>query len=377
MSSGPTNRILFVDDDTLVLRSVQRGLRKRASDWDLVFAENAAEAMQCLATTPIDILVTDLAMPTTNGIELLHQVRNQYPSTVRIMMSGTSDAAVMMKAIPVAHQFLSKPSSIQSLIAVIQSAASMRNLLNNEAIATIVGSTTSLPALPSVYKDLCAALELPTTRIEDIVSIVERDPAVLARLLQVVNSAFFGAPAPLHSSTDAVRYIGATKLKNIILSTEIFGAFDTAKLPKSFSLSELQAHAFKTSKIACRIATDRDRAMSAGLLHDIGQLILADRIPEQWGECYAEALQTGRSLDEVEREHLGTTHAEVGAYLLGIWGLPQELVEAVAGHHHAIEASLVGESLASALRLASALANDSSEEPLDIRIQAAINGDSA
>ncbi len=358
MTDTPDKSILFVDDEPRVLRAIKRGLRRQSTTWNMAFAEHAKDALEQMKSGTFDIVVSDITMPKTDGVELLRQVRENYPDTVRILMSGTAQGDVIMRSVPVAHRFLSKPWDVKSLLAELSRAFELRDLMESTAVRTVVGGMSSLPVIPSVYTELCATLENPNSRLGEVVEVVERDPAVVARLLHIVNSAFFAAPRPLHSATDTVRYLGTSLLKSLLLTSEIFSSYDEKSLPKGFSLADVQNHALLTGKIASKLVeTDRDKALSAGLLHSIGKLIFADRMPKRWSEAYSEARRESRPLADVEYEYFQTSYAEVGGYLLGIWGLPQDLVEAVAHHCDPMRGKSNGLGLVAVTHLASVLAS--------------------
>ncbi len=377
MAEVTGRNILFVDDEPRVLRAIKRGLRRQSSQWNMSFAEHADDALAQMSESPFDIVVSDITMPKTDGVELLKQVRNQYPDTIRILMSGTAQGAVIMRSVPVAHRFLSKPWDVKSLLGELTRAFELRSLMDSTAIRTVVGGMSSLPVLPAVYTELCATLENPNSRLAEVVAVVERDPSVVARLLHIVNSAFFAAPRPLYSATDTVRYLGTSLLKSLLLTSEIFSSFDESMLPKGFVLADVQNHALLTAKIAARLAeTDKEQALSAGLLHSIGKLIFADRMPGRWGDVFAEARKANRPLADVEYEHFQTSYAEVGGYLLGIWGLPQELVEAVAHHCDPMRSSK-GLGLVAVTHLASVLAAQElgqSNEDFDCELLDSLDG---
>ena len=357
MNSEPEKRILFVDDEPNVLRAIRRGLRRQRNRWHMKFAEGATEALKNMAEDSFDIVVTDVTMPRVDGVTLLSKVRKRYPDTVRIMMSGTAEGATIMKAVPVAHRFLSKPWNVEALLQVLERAFELRTLLSHSAIRSMVGGQANLPSLPENYQRVCRVLEEPGSRLEDIVAAFEHDPAIVARLLHIVNSAFFAPPRPLRSATDAIRYLGTSLLKNLVLAAEVFSTIDEASLPKGFSAQSLQEHALMTARIATRMCDgEQDAALSASLLHEVGKLILAKRIPDQWGNLLERAKAEERPLAEVEYEVFGASYAEVGAYLLGLWGLPQDIVEAVAYHRNPMRCQGGDMGLVSTIHVASTLA---------------------
>lgn len=324
--------ILFVDDEPGVLRALRRALRRR-SEWKLSFADGADHALEQMATTPFDIVVSDVTMPRTDGVTFLRQVRSDYPDALRVLMSGAAPSELLLQAVPVAHRFFSKPWDLALLIAELDRAFELRDKLSQVAIRGAIGGLSSPPVLPAVLRALGATLADPASRLHDVVGVIEQDPSMVARVLQIVNSAFFSEARVLIDTSEAIRYLGTSRLKSLLQSGETFRVFDDTRLPSDVSLAEFQTHALLTAEIACNITPgDPDRARNAGLLHSIGKLILVDHMPERWGDAHRQARHERRALHEVEYEHFGTTYADVGAYLLGIWGLPQDVVQAVAQH---------------------------------------------
>jgi putative nucleotidyltransferase with HDIG domain len=208
-------------------------------------------------------------------------------------------------------------------------------LTDVEAQAMIAGITT-LPTAPTSYHELNRVLSSPEVAASDVAEIIEGDVALFAKVLQLVNSAFFGLGRRITSAREAVAYLGIAPLRSVILSVELMRTFKLARPIDGFSLDTLEQHAAIVARTAGRLVRSTRRAenaFTAGLLHDIGKLVLASEHPDKLEALLAEAHATGRPLHQVEREQTGTTHAEIGAYLLGLWGLPYAVVEAVAHHH--------------------------------------------
>lgn len=326
-------RILFVDDEPQILRTLGRILHSRRRRWDLEFVGSAEAALESLGRRPADVIVTDVTMPIIDGLTLLTRVRQEHPSTVRVVLSGTLEGAVGVRAIPVAHQFLGKPWKPSDLIDLIERALTLRQFLDSDVMRAIVGRMSSLPAIPALYQKLSRALHDPAAGDDAVIAIVGADPAIAARLLQLAGSPFFNPDGAIASIDDAVRRLGKHTLRNLVLASEVFQLFEEKSAPERFSLTGFERHALATGSIAAAIAPRAvGEALAAGLLHDVGELILAAEMPEQWITINTLATAEGRTLEEVELEQLGTTHAEIGAYLLGLWGLPREIVEAVAFH---------------------------------------------
>lgn len=330
-------RILLVDDEPRVLEQLRQTLESQKDQWDMAFAPGGNAALSLLDASPFEVVVSDLAMPGMDGAALMKIVCERHPAIVRIVLSAPQEMETALRAVPVAHQFLLKPCDPNMLRVAVERATSLSHVLSNKLLANLVGSVKDLPVLPRTYMALRQKLAEPDAAIRDVVNIVEQDVAISAKVLQLVNSAIFGLPREVSSVKTAVGFLGIDTLQNLVLSAGVFSSFDQlAKLP-GFSCEELQAHSQLTAKIAGQIPASahvRGIAVVAGMLHDVGKLVLATRAPEHFKRALKGAETEGRPLHAVETELMGVSHAEVGAYLLGIWGLPSPVVAAVAHHHH-------------------------------------------
>ncbi len=323
---------LFVDDDRMILRSLERILRRKRPSWDTRFASNVADALAEMQGAPIDIVVSDLHMP-VGGIELLKRVREAHPGAARILLSGSAGTPSAIESTPIAHQFIEKPIDPAELIDCLERARSLQRLLTPE-LRYIAGRVTSLPAVPSVYGQLVKLANEPATTLKDVSRLVQRDAAIAGRILQMVNSGFFYASARIASIDHAVQRLGLGLVKQLVLVTELFQLFEGHNLPEGFSIRREQEASLLTAAIAANMVDSgqRGETYTAALLHNVGVLILATHL-DSWGELYAQAVEERRPLDEVENERYGTSHGPVGAYLLGLWSLPSKLVDAAANHH--------------------------------------------
>ena len=313
-------RILFVDDEQRILDGLRRLLRDKRTEWDMVFVDGGAKALEQLRASSFDIVVTDMRMPGMDGAVLLSHVKEEFPDVVRLVLSGYSDPEATMRAVPVCHQFLNKPCDVTVLKETIARTCALRALLAAPPLQSIVGEMGQLPSLPRVYADLTKALGDPDVSLASVTRIVEQDMAMCAKVLQLANSAFFALPHSVSSVQAAIGTLGTATLRDLVLSVEVFRTFEN-RVDKSFSLEAMHRHSLCSAAIAKRLLSDarkREDAFAAALLHDIGLLVLAT-IPPQARDLVAQTP--------------GVHHEEIGAYLLGLWGLPYSVVEAVANHH--------------------------------------------
>jgi len=349
-------RILFVDDEPAVLEGV-RGLLSSQTDWQITFAADAAAALAALETAPYDLVVADIRMPVTDGIALLHIVKDQFPRVGRIASSVRTDRESVARALSVAQQFVSKPFNGSVLRMQITRLCDLHSRLSDDILRAVIGRLDRLPSAPSVYFELNKAVAKPEVGLAEIADIVDCDPAVSAKVLQLVNSAYFGLAQPIASIHQAVLYLGVDLLKALALTAHVFSKEQTAKLD-GFSMPQLQEQSMLCAQLANRLVDDQglgDEAYAAGLIHDIGKIVLAVGLPKEFAEVLRTARFRKMPVHVVEKDILGVNHADIGAYLLGTWGLPLATVEAVAYQHHPAESTAGPKPVLAAIHLADAL----------------------
>jgi putative nucleotidyltransferase with HDIG domain len=330
-------RVLFVDDEREFLEALRRTVKPQELQWETAFANSAELALDLLSNESFDVIISDIHMPEMDGAALLKIVCERFPAVVRIVVCKQEEMNGALRAVPVAHQFLLKPCDPHMLRVAVERATSLSDILSNKLLASVVGSVKDLPVLPRTFMALREKLADPNASVKEVVTLVEQDISISAKILQLVNSAFFGLPREVSTLNTAVSYLGIDMLQNLVLSAEVFRVFENAAVLPGFSFEELHEHSQLTAKIASHIpvpAAVHSTAIVAGLLHDVGKLVLATRVPKHFARALEGAVEERRPLFDVEEELMAVSHAEVGAYLLGIWGLPCPVVEAVAHHHN-------------------------------------------
>ncbi|MBN1824657.1 MAG: HDOD domain-containing protein [Candidatus Eisenbacteria bacterium] len=328
--------VLFVDDDPHILSALRRMLMASGCVWDLTFAGGGREALEILEGRPHDVIVSDMRMPGMTGAELLEKVRSLYPETVRIVLSGHTELETAMRLVPIAHNYIAKPCDSETIIRLVQRACDMHDRLNNEELKQRIGKIGGLPNLSTTYHELVRLLSDPDAALDEVVKIIERDVGMVANILHLVNTAFYAPKQRITKINQAVSYIGITVLKSLFLSAEAFRAFE-GKIPAEFSLEEFQNHGMEVGSEAAEMMgtqRERDDAFLAGMLHDVGKLVLLTEHPDQYQEVLRRAESGQSSCVETEREIWQVTHADVGGYILGLWFLPYTIVEAVTYHHN-------------------------------------------
>lgn len=355
MAEAAKQRVLFVDDEPRLLDGLSLSLRKQRKIWDMHFACGGQAALDLLAGGRFDVVVSDMRMPGVDGEAVLRHVQREHPGTVRIVLSGQTDPAVARRMVYVAHRFLAKPCGADELRLSIERACELRSLLGSERLRELVGGIGRLVPSPPLYARLTSLLEADEVDLDRVADLVERDAAVAAKVLHIANSAFFGAARNVTSVRRAVRMLGSDAVKALVLSAETSPQRPPPADCPELDSAALMRHAALSARIARRLGEATDDTFAAGILHPIGMLALAQRAPEDYAEVLRETRASGRPLYAVERERFGVSHGAVGAYLLGLWGLPQPVVEAVFRQH---EPGGEGEPLGAVLHLACALAGD-------------------
>jgi putative nucleotidyltransferase with HDIG domain len=355
--------ILFVDEEKFVHKALKRSFRKMREEWDMRFSASPSEAMEILNQEPIDVVVTETVFQGQSGLDFLKVVRERHPNSVRIILSGYSDQDVILESVDLAHQYLSKPCEDDALKATINRAFMMKELLKHRALKEIVSQIDSLPTLPAIYVELVDELESEDASIEKIGDIISKDIGLTVKILKMVNSSFFGLRQQITSPAKAVSLLGLDLIKAIVLTHGTFDKFKNLKYP-GLSLEQMWEHAMITGALAKIIAKEggldrkaSDTAFMAGLLHDIGRLLIAAYLPDSYRVIAKRIEEKSIPMVEAETEIIGTTHAAVGAYLIGLWGLPDAILEAAAFHHTPRQSRGKNLNTATIVHLANAFAN--------------------
>jgi HD-like signal output (HDOD) protein len=308
-------------------------------EWEMRFATSGSEALKILRQQPCDVLISDMRMPEMDGAQLLTEAMKLCPNSVRIILSGHSDPTYIYKSVHVAHQYLSKPCDPELLIGVVKRASALRNILADESLKQLISKIGTLPSLPSLYAEITAELKSPNVSLQKIGTIISKDVGMTAKILQMVNSAFFGLPRHITSPSQAVNLLGLDTIRALVLSAGIFSQSSAERCPQ-LSLDRLWKHSFSTGILAKTISqregqkrTLIDDSFMGGMLHDLGKLILAIGFSKQYDQVLKIMKERNIPCWQAESEILGSTHMEAGAYLLNLWGFPDPIIETLAFHH--------------------------------------------
>jgi HD-like signal output (HDOD) protein/CheY-like chemotaxis protein len=332
------SRILFVDDETMVLEGLRRSFNSMSRAWEMEFAANGEQAMLALARQPFDVVISDMRMPGMSGAELLDKISIHSPQTIRIALSGQCDQEVLVRSVGPIHQFLSKPCDKELLKTKIQQALTLRQLLEDPQLKSVVSQLRSIPSFPAAYQQIMAELQSPHCNLSHLAELISQDMGTSAKCLQLVNSAFFGLNKKISSVTEAIKLLGLDTIRALVLSAHIFSEFHSDAFDEA-DARWLWDHSLAVSANARTLARQQlagpefvEDCVVAGLLHDVGKLVLADSLSTTYEEILRVATTKKIGVAAAELEILGCTHAEIGAYLLGIWGLPYPVLQAIVWH---------------------------------------------
>ncbi len=354
-------RILFVDDNRSVLDGLRRMLHKMRGEWKMEFVTRTSDALKVMRSTHYDIVVSDLRMPSMDGVQLFEKIRKKYPDVIRFMLSGYLEQPLQGCAARCVHQFIPKPCDAEQLKKLISRAFALRDQLRAEEATKIVSNLQSLPVMPKSYQDVISVLSNPQCSPRQVGKMIGQDIGMSAKILQVVNSAFRGRAGRIVDPVHAVVWLGLKTVEALILTDGVFLKLSERQV-KEFHAIALQEHCVRVGVLAkaiCRTEhmsdDDLDVASMAGILHDAGKIILIAKFAEK----FAEAIRISRTqqipLCDVEFDLLNVTHAQLGGCLLELWGIPNPIIEAATFHHDSWQCLGNEFSIISAVHIANAI----------------------
>ena len=332
----PRRKVLVVDDEPNVLHGIRRTLYKVRGQWGLLEAGSGEEAIEILDVESIDVLLCDLQLPGVDGSQVLSYASKVQPAAVRILFSGGDLDDLVLASTKHAHQFLLKPAQPHQLLERLESAAELQRSLEDERLMKVVSRCGDLPALPDLYLRVQREMESPQATVTSVGAILAADAAMSLRLLRAANSALARPRQEVTTVVQAVSLLGLDTVCALIIAADLF----ESPAPEVRTLESLWKHSMEVAACAQALAKHerldqrhQNLAFLAGTLHDVGELVLHARLGQEYAELVQQADAAGTTLEEAQRQHLGATHAQVGAYLLSLWGMPVEVVRAVAASH--------------------------------------------
>ncbi|MEL0117419.1 MAG: response regulator [Opitutae bacterium] len=328
-------RVLFVDDEVFVLDGLKRMLRRMRTQWEMDFVDSGESALQMMAQKEFDVIVSDMRMPNMNGAELLNEVKDLHPNTIRFILSGYSDKDLILKSLDSTHQYLAKPCDPETLKTRILRATSLQESISNDALKNLISQLGELPTLPALYEEILSLLRQPDVSSECLSDAIKKDIGMTAKILKFANSGYVGLKRKISGMNDAVSYLGMDYIRSIILTIGAFGRLkqfqiDGSTLEDFWGNSLMVAEAAKAITISQTSSrTMAEESYVGGLLHACGKLILSANFPSKYVEVNKMVEEDEMPLLDAEVKIFGAHHGQVGAFILGLWGLAGPIVEAV------------------------------------------------
>ena len=324
-------RVLFIDDEPNVLSGLRRMLRGKRGEWDMVFANSGPAGLAMLDEQPADVLVCDMRMPGMDGVQVLAEVRERFPSTARIILTGQTDRESVIAALGLTQRFLLKPCRSEDLVAAVEQVMEVRQAVTQAQVQAFLGSVHSLPRPPAVFTRIVEVASRPNCEVADLVHIVEHDLATVTEVLKLVNSGVFCTPLPIDTLTTAVVLLGIDAIQALALASSALRS--EVPTPDTFDLDALAGNGTATAAICRRIAIaegfDRNSVSAAflsGLLHNVGLLVQVSTNPAGWEKIQEQPPTDIWSQDAAEIRTFGCTATRASAYLLGLWGFADTIV---------------------------------------------------
>jgi putative nucleotidyltransferase with HDIG domain len=350
-------RILIADADPKAWDEFRKSL---GQSWSVVGAATGDAAMALAHKEPFDVVVANFSLPDLSGAELLNRLRVAYPKTLRFIAAAEALREKVVCHVLGGHQFMAVPYDAATLKNTLERSLA-EDYGMSKSMRELVGRIRTFPTIPSLYIEVVNALKNPNATTEDIGAIIGQDMAMTTKLVQVLNSAFYGLPRTISEPTEAVGILGFETVKSLIMTVKLLSQYDKVK-PVYFSIDTIwrhSTHVAHTAKAMARLETDdaecSGHAYTAGLMHDLGKVILAANFDEQYHEAHTVARKQQTPLWEAEKDILGASHGEIGAYLLSLWGMSAEVVKVAALHHHPIRSGDQAFTALTAVHVANAL----------------------
>jgi HD-like signal output (HDOD) protein/ActR/RegA family two-component response regulator len=337
-----SRRVMFVDDEPHLLSGLRRGLGVKRRDWELVFATGGSQALDLMADQPVDVVISDMRMPGMDGAQLLAEVRNRFPATARIILSGHADRESIISAVGPTQQYLTKPCEVDAVIVTVERMLKVQDLIHDSVLRELLGGIESLPKPPDVYDRMMEISADPEASLNDVVAVIEQDLATSTEVLRLVNSSFFGLPVRVESLARAVSLLGLETIQGLAVAGAVFGAGGTP--PPGIDPSRLCRQGLQVGMLAKRMAVldewtpaAQNDMFFAGLLHRVALPVLAAACPQEWSGLRADPAPDPFVQDETEASAFGRSVSTATAYLLGLWGFSETIVEAIAAQPATID----------------------------------------
>lgn len=349
-------KILIVDDEIQILKSLTRMFMD--TDYKIFTAQSSDEALKIIETENIDMIISDMRMPLIDGYKLLNIVKEKYPKVIRILLSGYTEEKPMYRALlhNLAKLYIFKPWNNNDFLSNINKLFENEQQMNSKDLIYIAEDLDKIYDSPGKCHDILSRLN--DENLDDVISLIEQDPDFSECLLEVSQSAMYGVMP--NTVRQAATYMGLPNLKSFIYWACLKSSFKSDEAAES-GIELLYKHSYLTNRIflfiyeAFHHKQPPEASMFAGLMHNIGLLILLNSLQKKSGNNNGNKLTAADliKLDYDEHQH---SHQMAGAHFIDIWDLPFSIYEAALYHHRPLDSNIVHHELVSAVHIAQAYA---------------------
>jgi len=332
--------IVFVDNDIALQSSLKRIFQRGAIA--LHTFGKSADALQFIKSQPTDIVIAAMRMPEMTGLELLNHVSALRPDAIRIITSGPEDKPVLIHVLAkgLVHNYVLKPWENPELLGIVRKGLELQREILEKQLRDIVNSSDALPSPPKFHERLRVLLGKETSSLHKIAAEIEKDGVLVAQLLRVANSVYYGARSSIINVRDAVVFIGTEHIASLIMALEAFHNVGGDGNERSArTIDQLWHQALRRATIARLIGKgwagfhNADLAYVSSLLQDLGYVVRISYEPDKYFDFLAYCKTEGIAMHEAESKFFKISHEDVGATLLKFWNLPPEIVTAISQHH--------------------------------------------
>jgi len=353
--------IAFLIENNNFCKWLKKSMKDFKQDHVFLFFENENEVWDAVEDKEIDVIFAEIFMEDFDGLQFFESMRKEHPEIIRILLIDQHDESFVLKAYDCAHQLLDKMTTPNELMYTIDRALRLGKLLANEDLRRIISGLDSLPVMSDTYLRLIRAIQSPHTSFKEIGKIISEDASLTAKILQIANSPIYASHEKITNPMQAAVLLGINTIKALIIFVAVFSRSNTGSILKRDIKKEIENHSFrvaeKSREVIAQLSCDKetiDSVFICGLLHDFGKIILLE-IKEEYINMLKTVKDINSTILERERDLFGTTHTEIGAYLLGLWGLPDSIIEAVGNHHNPIQVDEEFVAVVAALHIANVL----------------------
>ena len=330
------SRIMFVDDDPMLLASTRRQLLPKLHDYELVFCSGGRMALEQAAFDPPAIVFSDVRMPEMDGPELLKEFSISYPDTIRFALTGQSHEEQFDRTCSVAHQIFSKPFETEKIRTIIENLMLLRQSFEGAKIHS--GLNKPLADFPDLgnISEILHQLNSPEMSIEKVANVVEQDFTTKAHLLSIANSSFVAPVHPIASTSQAIMLLGTSMVKAIYLTVQANRIADGRACAKHALQSCLDYGlklSFTIQKLARKRNMDpdlRECAIMSGMLQKFGRILFTLHGDDDYCELGYQLQDKEEELVAIESELFHVPHEIAGAYVLLLWGMDPRVCMAIA-----------------------------------------------